>query len=156
MVNLGLVSLMEICEIVGSASSRILNIYKLERAIKEHRVITLPPLLPQPLLPYPFHPPPLPYPQHPYPPFTLRPYLLPSTPPPQHLFYPIPNTPTLTLISPPPPPPYPQHPNPWYPTSSYTPTPTPPPPSLSLQPYLSSWYQSPSLPHLIRVKKATI
>ena len=129
MVNLGLVSLMEICEIVGSASSRILNIYKLERAIKEHRVITLPPLLPQPLLPYPLHPP-----------FTLPPTPLPP-------LYPTPLPPTLHPTTPTPLLPYPQHPYP-NPNPNLTPTSTPLPSTPQpLVPYfLLHPYPHPSTP----------
>ena len=99
-----------------NVSSRVLLDYKLERAIKEHRVIT-----PTPLLPYPHHPfalplPPQPpcypthYPQHPYPNPNLTPTStpLPSTAQPlvpySHLHpYPHPSTPitqstTLSLI----------------------------------------------------------
>ena len=182
---------MFICKLQGKGytSSRTRWIYKLERAIKEHRVFT-----PTPLLPYPHHPftlplPPQPpcYPTHyplPYP-STLHPNTL--TPP-----LPYPHHPTLALISPLPLPPT-LHPYPtphpitqsttlslimvsgshfttpfqsehvYHMTLSHLISPTP---SLSLQPYLLSWYQGPTyttpyqsehdyhmtLSHLIRVK----
>ena len=71
------------------------------------------------------------HPLHPFtlPPTPLHPFTLPPTP----LSPPLPYAPT--------PYPPPHHPN------TYTPT-KPPPQSLSLQPYLLSWYQGPTLPTL--------
>ena len=121
--------------------SRVLRLYMLEERCK--RAWGHHPHHPNPCYPNPCYPTPNLHPRLPYP-TTLHPnthFTLPQHP------YPNPNL----LI-----------PHPYllpYPTPTYTPTqPSPlhPHHTLSLQPYLLSWYQGPTLPHLIRVNTTTI